>query len=498
MAARRDRQRRGRRRQPVVDHRGVAVAAGRQVGEECAARVGLDLIDDVIVGVEGDHVGARDRLRRLLVDHAAAERPGRRAVDLVDRVGDRRHVALADHEVRGVRELRAGREQRRRPHHVDRRDPGVGERHQHRVRRDRLAGVLAGIGVDVVVGRPRDREPVRHAAAAAGDIVDHQPRESREPAGDLVAVLDREPHVEAGDAGREQVLLAAEQRELAHRHAELDVLDPGDVEAQVVELGRIEERERMRPAAGVLDRGLDLDVALAGREPVGLGQLQAGRADQPGIEQVDLLEQVGRRAGHGDLGGAAVAAIVRDRDRRRVDHGEHEAGQELGELIVAAGAVAAGPPQIGVDQGAAERAVDPAQGRLARIPGIDAGIGDHQADLIVLEQEVADPADRVRSADRLVERADPLGACVRRGVAAAGEHRQRDDRDPPAGPPHSASSAASCTRSFSSSRAACSTTWVSWSCTRMRYRGMASTAPTVCSITRSVVIRLDGSRMAKR
>src|SRR6185436_6179436 len=168
--------------------------------------------------------------------------------------------------------------------------------------------------------------------------------------------------------------------------------------------------------------------------------------------------------------------------------------------VVAARAIAADAPQVGVDQRAAERGVDPAQGRLARVARIDTGIRDHEPDLIVLEQEVADPADRVGSADRLVERTDALGARVRRRVVAAGDQADpAQHRQPgPGEPPQSASSAASCMRSLDSARAACSTTWVACSWTRMRWRGRPSTAPTVCSITRSVAIRLDGSRMPNR
>src|SRR6185369_1915926 len=142
-------------------------------------------------------------------------------------------------------------------------------------------------------------------------------------------------------------------------------------------------------------------------------------------------------AGHRDLGGAAVATVARDLDARRVDHGEHEARQELGELVVAVRAVAAGAPQVGVHERAAERDVDAAERRLARILGVDPGVGDHQADLVVLEQKVADPADRMRPTDGLVERADPLRAGVRRRVTTAAEcpeHGDGDDRGEPLPP----------------------------------------------------------------
>jgi hypothetical protein len=104
-------------------------------------------------------------------------------------------------------------------------------------------------------------------------------------------------------------------------------------------------------------------------------------------------------------------------------------------------APAAGAAEVGVDQGAAERRVDPA-GPLVR---------DHEPDLIVLEQEVADPADRVRPADRVLERADPLRGRERRRPAAA-RGGARDERCARAEPDHSASSAASCARLFASSR----------------------------------------------
>src|SRR5690606_26442151 len=115
--------------------------------------------------------------------------------------------------------------------------------------------------------------------------------------------------------------------------------------------------------------------------------------------------------------------------------------------------------------------------------------------------EVADPADRVRTADRLLELADALRARPwwRRAGACRdtrGDRRQRSPRGPASddtadhGANHSATSAALWMRSFDSSRAACSWTCVACSCTRMRNCGTAITAPDVCSITRSVTIRL--------
>ena len=120
------------------------------------------------------------------------------------------------------------------------------------------------------------------------------------------------------------------------------------------------------------------------------------------------------------LGGLlAIGAVAGDRHPGRVDDHEREPGQQLGELIVAMAAVSPRPPQVGVDQRAAEHGVDPAVGRLARIRRIDPGVSDHQPDLIVLQQEVADPADRVGAADSLVGRADPLGTGVRRSGSSS-------------------------------------------------------------------------------
>src|SRR5690606_21901177 len=174
-------------------------------------------------------------------------------------------------------------------------------------------------------------------------------------------------------------------------------------------------------------------------------------------------------------------------------------GQQLGELVVSR-AVAADALQIGVDERAAVRRVDAAVyldtvgARSRRAP---AGIRDHEPDLIVLEDVVADAAERVRTADRFLELADPL--CARSRCCRAGAGReQRDERRGDQHANHSATSAASWMRPFDSSLAACSWTCVACSCTRMRKRGTPSTAPAVCSITRSVTMRLDGSRMPKR
>jgi hypothetical protein len=105
------------------------------------------------------------------------------------------------------------------------------------VGRDRLRRVAAGERADVVRRLGRHREAVRHAAAAAGDELADQPREGREAAGGGVGLLQGEADVEPGRARHEQLLFAAEQEQVPHRHRQLQVLDAGDVEAKRRQVG---------------------------------------------------------------------------------------------------------------------------------------------------------------------------------------------------------------------------------------------------------------------
>ena len=195
--------------------------------------------------------------------------------------------------------------------------------------------------------------------------------------------------------------------------------------------------------------------------------------DEPGVEQATIWSRsppVPVTVTSAARPSAPSAVIV---DVGRIDADEHEAGQQLRELVVALRACAAGAHEVGVDERAAERGVDAA----------GTGAGDDQADLIVLEQEVADPADRVRAADRLLERADHAARAraarvspVHAASASAQQRRtsQRDlgrelrrDRSSGRAPP-----------ARRRGRAAAGT-----ACATLARRARA---PTVCSITRSV------------
>src|SRR5262249_55177713 len=139
--------------------------------------------------------------------------------------------------------------------------------------------------------------------------------------------------------------------------------------------------------------------------------------------------------------------------------------------------------RVGAAEGGAEEGA--AEGRGAPQ---DAGGLDDDGDRVVLEEVVADLAERLGTADELVGLGDTHRAGPRRvGGDGAGAEQQRRD------PPHRETSKAPSNRSLSSSRPACSTTWVPLSWSRSGNFLSLSVRPTVCSCNRSVAVRSDGS-----
>jgi hypothetical protein len=150
-------------------------------------------------------------------------------------------------------------------------------------------------------------------------------------------------------ARREELVLRAEQQHVAERE-----VDRAAHQQRVDAVAR----ERHRGLGDVGDARDDLDVALAGREPVLVLEGEAvALAEQEAVDALELEEEVRGAAGDAHDAGAVLERLRVDAavDRR---HGlEEERGEHLAEAVVALAPgrrpQRARPVEVGVDQRAA-------------------------------------------------------------------------------------------------------------------------------------------------
>ena len=290
------------------------------------------------------------------------------------------------------------------------------ERHQHRPLGDlRPGGVLVAVMPDEAVGG-RDAggkralaggavaEAVGDAVALDRDDVGGQARKGGQRVAAPVRLLQREADVVAGLAWQEERLAFAEEADEAHRD------------------GQAVHRKAMGGVLLVDHRRGDGEEVVVGAEQVVDGEADA-RADGGRVDEAGAGEELAGLAGDAQVRGQASRAVVEDGDLRRLDGGEEEGGEQLAQAVVADAAAVGielvGALEVGVDEAASKRRVDP-RGAL---------VLDDEAHAAVRQPPVPDFPDRPRPSDQL--RARLHLPRIRMRPRAAGSNSQDQGEEPP-------------------------------------------------------------------